>query len=174
MRLVDKLRKISAPSPDPTPALRLEARPALRSVALPGEEVEGELGAFWVRRTRLPASHLHGSWSVGDLRATRLDLLAEVAREPRLKSVSLEDAVFFDTETTSLGGGVSTYVFLMGAGYFQGDEFVVEQYFLREVPEERALLHASRERLQGFGLVVSFHGKHFDAPRISASRPTSS
>jgi hypothetical protein len=55
----------------------------------------------------------------------------------------------------------------MGAGYFKGDEFVVEQYFLREVPEERALLHAIRERLQGFGLVVSFHGKHFDAPRIS-------
>ena len=97
MRLVDKLRKISAPSPDPVPALRLEARPALRSDALPGEEVEGELGAFWVRRTRLPASHRHGRWSVGDLRGTRLDLLAEVAREPRLKDVSLEDAVFFDT-----------------------------------------------------------------------------
>ena len=46
MRLVDKLRKISAPSLDPVPALRLEARAALRSDALPGEEVEGELGAF--------------------------------------------------------------------------------------------------------------------------------
>ena len=73
MRLVDKLRKISAPSPDPVPSLRLGTRAALVPVALPGEEVEGEFGAFWVRRTRLPAAHLHGRWSVGDLRATRLD-----------------------------------------------------------------------------------------------------
>lgn len=168
MRLVDKLRKISAPSPNASPALHLQPRASLGSLSLPGEQVEGELGAFWVRRTRLPADHVHGRWTVGQLRETRLDLLADVAREPRLKqSIGLEDAIFFDTETTSLGGGVSTYVFLMGAGYFEGDSFVVEQYFLREVPEERALLHAIRERLQGFGLVVSFHGKGFDAPRIS-------
>jgi len=174
MRLVDKLRRIAAPAPSApalSPALR-GARPA----ALPGERVEGEFGSFWVRRTSLPLDHVHGGpgergsgegLTLAELRTTPVGRLAAVAREPRLAEVDFSRAIFFDTETTSLGGGVSTYVFLLGAGYFDGDHFVVEQYFLHDVPDERALLHAINERLQGFALAVSFHGKGFDAPRLS-------
>jgi hypothetical protein len=58
-------------------------------------------------------------------------------------------------------------VFLLGAGYFEGDGFVVEQYFLNEMAEERVLLDAVNRRLRAFDLAVSFHGKGFDAPRLT-------
>jgi hypothetical protein len=89
-----------------------------------------------------------------------------VAGDRSLAELRLDRAVFFDTETTSLGGGAGTYVFLMGTGWFEGETFVVEQYFLRSVTEERALLAAVNRRFAGFECVVSFYGKSFDAPRL--------
>jgi uncharacterized protein YprB with RNaseH-like and TPR domain len=120
-----------------------------------------------MRRIRLPFRHEHGTVSLEAVRRTPVRALAGVARDARLGETDLGRAVFFDTETTSLGGGVGTYVFLLGAGYFEEDAFVVEQYFMREVTEERALLHAISERFARFDLAVSFHGKGFDAPRLA-------
>jgi uncharacterized protein YprB with RNaseH-like and TPR domain len=120
-----------------------------------------------VRSRRFPLEHGHGTVRLGDVAGAAVDRLADVAREHRLRDRELSRAVFFDTETTSLGGGVGTYVFLLGAGWFEEDAFVVEQYFLSRVTEERALLRAIGARLRGFALAVSFHGKGFDAPRLS-------
>jgi len=161
MSLVEKLRRIAAPAPALAPRA-----PAGAKDELPGEQREGPLGAYWVRSVRLPLSQVHGTHALEVIRETGTGALAGVARDDRLHGLDLARAIYFDTETTSLGGGVSTYVFLLGAGYFDGDAFVVEQYFLREVTQERALLHAINERLRGFDLVVSFHGKGFDTPRL--------
>lgn len=160
MRLVEKLRRIAAPVPTPPP-------PRGGGAGLPGEQSEGEFGPFWVRRKKLPLDHRHGRVSLRALRETQVSALAGVARDERLRDADFSRALFFDTETTSLGGGVGTYVFLLGAGFFERDAFVVEQYFLREVTQERALLHAINARFKAFELVVSFHGKGFDAPRLS-------
>jgi len=161
MRLVEKLRRIAAPAAAP-----LRAAPAGECRRLPGAAVESEGGPYWVRTTRFALDHVHGRRPLGEIAETALDDLALIARDPTLKGRRLRRAVFFDTETTSLGGGVGTYVFLLGAGHFEDDAFVVEQYFLREVTEERALLRAINERLRGFDLAVSFHGKGFDTPRL--------
>ena len=120
-----------------------------------------------MRRVRYPLRHEHGSMTLKSILRTPADRLAGVARDPRLLSVDLSKAVFFDTETTSLGGGVGTYVFLLGIGFFENNAFIVEQYFLNEVTEERALLQAVNKRFSGFDMVVSFHGKGFDAPRLA-------
>jgi uncharacterized protein YprB with RNaseH-like and TPR domain len=162
MRLVEKLRRISAPATDLGPA------PGLGDLgALPGVEEAGESGPYWVRRERFPLRHAHGEWTLKEIRRTPVSLFAGIARDPRLADLTLDRAIFFDTETTSLGGGVGTYVFLFGAGYFDAGAFVVEQYFLRDMTEERNMLGAINERLKGFDLAVSFHGKGFDAPRLS-------
>jgi len=89
-----------------------------------------------------------------------------VARDPRLAGFRPERAVFFDTETTSLGGGAGTYVFLLGVGWYEADRFTVEQFFLEDITQERALLEAVNRRFSGFDVVVSFYGKGFDAPRF--------
>ena len=135
MRLREKLRRIAAPAP-------LRAAPRTGANGLPGEAREGERGPCWVRRTEHPLDHVHGEFALRSIPGVLGAQLAEVAREPALAEVPLDRAVFFDTETTSLGGGVGTYVFLLGAGYFESEAFVVEQFFLREVTEERAMLQA--------------------------------
>jgi len=76
----------------------------------------------------------------------------------------LRDAVFIDCETTGLAGGVGTYAFLVGLGFLSGDEFRVEQYFMQDFHQERAVLSAVEERLRGFEFLVSFNGKCYDLP----------
>ncbi len=159
MRLREKLRRIAAPAAG-REGVRAPAAP------LPGEPVQSPEGPFWRRRLVLPLRHTHGAMSLQEVRAASLGRLAELAREPGLRDGDLTRAFFFDTETTSLGGGAGIYVFLLGLGYFQGETFVVEQYFLHDVTQERAMLEAIRRRFSEFDLVVSFHGKGFDAPRL--------
>lgn len=160
MRLREKLRRIAAPA-----VAREGVRPR-PSIPLPGEPVESAEGPFWRRRLVLPCSHTHGAMSLQEVHGASLERLAELARDPGLAGLDLTRAFFFDTETTSLGGGAGTYVFLLGLGYFAGETFVVEQYFLKDVTQERAMLEAIRRRFLEFELVVSFHGKGFDAPRL--------
>jgi uncharacterized protein YprB with RNaseH-like and TPR domain len=160
MRLREKLRRIAAPA-----TARDGVRPAI-AAPLPGEPVESDEGPFWRRRTVFPLSHTHGRMSLEEVHAASLGRLAELARDARLAGLDISRAFFFDTETTSLGGGAGIYVFLLGMGYFADAAFVVEQYFLQDVTQERAMLQAIRRRFAGFDLVVSFHGKGFDAPRL--------
>ncbi|MHC4547892.1 MAG: ribonuclease H-like domain-containing protein [Planctomycetota bacterium] len=160
MRLVEKLRRIAAPATG-----RDEAR-RVATARLPGACVAGAQGEYWLRRVSLPLEHVHGSLALADIRDTSLGNLAEVARDPELEGLDIGRAFFFDTETTSLGGGAGTYVFLVGLGYFRADAFVVEQYFLSEMMQERAMLDAIGRRCAEFDLVVSFHGKGFDTPRL--------
>jgi uncharacterized protein YprB with RNaseH-like and TPR domain len=160
MRLREKLRRIAAPA-TPREGVRPEA-----TAPLPGEPVESDEGPFWRRRTVLPWGHLHGALSLEEVHAASLGPLAELARDPALAGLEMRRALFFDTETTSLGGGAGIYVFLLGLGHFEDHGFVVEQYFLHDVTQERAMLEAIRRRFAQADLVVSFHGKGFDAPRL--------
>lgn len=80
--------------------------------------------------------------------------------------VDLSRAVFVDTETTGLQGGTGTYAFVVGIGTFEGSDFVVQQYFLRDLGEERALLVALNALWPGVDTVVTFNGRAFDVPLI--------
>jgi len=73
-----------------------------------------------------------------------------------------------DTETTGLAGGAGTYIFLVGVGYFEGDQFYVRQYFMRDYNEERALLSALNDLLANFKAVVTYNGKTFDLPLMES------
>lgn len=157
MRLVDKLRKISAPAP---------AVPRQARTGLPGRKIEATDGVYRVHRIELPLDHRHGNSTLGSIAVAPVANLANVARDPSLARVDLRRCVFFDTETTSLGGGAGTWVFLLGAGWFEKDQFVVEQFFLEDVTGERALLEAVNALFRRFEHVVSFHGKGFDVPRL--------
>jgi uncharacterized protein YprB with RNaseH-like and TPR domain len=84
-----------------------------------------------------------------------------------LDGVRIEDALFFDTETTGLAGGSGTYAFLVGIGYFEGEQFVTEQLLMRDHGDEPALLDFLSRRLQGRSGLVSFNGKTFDAQLLS-------
>jgi hypothetical protein len=74
--------------------------------------------------------------------------------------------LFLDTETTGLAGGSGTYAFLVGIAWWEGGGLEIEQLFLREYSEERALLSALRERIAEHPVVVTFNGKSFDWPLL--------
>jgi len=74
--------------------------------------------------------------------------------------------LFLDTETTGLAGGSGTYAFLVGIAWWEGGGLEIEQFFLREYSEERALLFALRERIAEHPVVVTFNGKSFDWPLL--------
>lgn len=96
-----------------------------------------------------------------DPRALRLlvpDAVDEIA--------DAEQWLFLDTETTGLAGGSGTYAFLVGIAWWEGGGLEIEQFFLREYSEERALLFALRERMAEHPVLVTFNGKCFDWPLL--------
>ena len=74
--------------------------------------------------------------------------------------------LFLDTETTGLAGGSGTYAFLVGIAWWEDGGLEIEQFFLREYSEERALLLALRKRIAEHPIVVTFNGKSFDWPLL--------
>lgn len=80
--------------------------------------------------------------------------------------MDLVSTAFLDTETTGLGSGVGTYVFLIGVGYVRDKVFCVRQFFLRHPAEELPVLAGLAEFLSSFAAVISFNGKAFDWPLL--------
>jgi uncharacterized protein YprB with RNaseH-like and TPR domain len=74
--------------------------------------------------------------------------------------------LFLDTETTGLSGGSGTYAFLVGVAWWESGGLEIEQFFMREYSEERALLLALRERIAEHPVLVTFNGKSFDWPLL--------
>ncbi|MFS8640598.1 MAG: ribonuclease H-like domain-containing protein [Symbiobacteriaceae bacterium] len=138
--------------------------PAALCPGLEGELVYTEAGPAFRMERRYPLSFHRGPLPLGWL------LQLPDAVWPLVGRVSAafdpRRAVFVDTETTGLAGGTGTYAFLVGLGFFQGDAFVVRQYFLRDYPEEEAMLAAIAADLAPCTCLVSFNGKSFDWPLL--------
>ena len=76
--------------------------------------------------------------------------------------------LFLDTETTGLSHGAGTVAFLVGVGYVEGEELVVEQYLMRDYADEPELLHRLAEHMDAFDCVCTFNGRNFDMPLLEA------
>lgn len=101
-----------------------------------------------------------------EVRRSRRDLGEFIGREqPHPADAS---ALFLDTETTGLAGGTGTTPFLVGLAFVAGGEVVTEQYFLRRLSGEAAMLDALRERLATVETLVTFNGRRFDWPILEA------
>jgi uncharacterized protein YprB with RNaseH-like and TPR domain len=95
----------------------------------------------------------------------------------RERSLTPEDLVFFDLETTGLSGGAGTVAFLAAFGRFEEgiyDRVKIDQYLLLDYPGEAFFL---RQILQMFGprnsaaggpAIVSYNGKSFDSQIIGS------
>lgn len=86
--------------------------------------------------------------------------------EPDLLAIAaggLERVLFLDLETCGLA---SNPIFLAGTMHWNGEDFVLRQYFARHYGEEAALLRAVHEHAKQHELLVTFNGKTFDAPML--------
>lgn len=152
----------AAPRPEPRGnPLRLEN-------LLEGELIRHDAGACFVVETVHRLEDLHGLHAFGDVLRVSGSQLALISKDPELTYADLSRAVFLDTETTGLGMGAGTYVFLVGAGYFEPDGFHVKQFFLRGPNEETAFLAALGSFLREFSCMVTFNGKAFDWPMLES------
>ena len=131
---------------------------------IPGVEEDTPYGPCYCRDVRFDVLTLHGHYPLARTRRLGLDVLHKVCKIKKGEPVpeSWQDVCFFDTETTGLGTGTGNFIFMFGIGFFEEDEFVVRQYFLRTYAEERAVLWSFGELLKRFSGMVSFNGKGFD------------
>ncbi len=126
----------------------------------------GPAGAYLYRQESFPASHAQGLWTLGEVVHSEARAFEWLCGDPSLASLDPRQVIYLDTETTGLSGGAGTYVFMVGLGWFEGEEFMVWQGFLDGPGEERALLAETARRLGACQAVVSFFGKSFDRHRL--------
>lgn len=124
-------------------------------------ERENQRGAIGFRETIYPLR----DWSYGSSDISWNELNS-ITREDSFHRISPEQLLFIDTETTGLAGGTGTVPFLIGAGFFRDDSFVVHQYIMRDYDEEPAMLHELNRLSAPFQAVVTYNGKSFDIPVI--------
>ena len=139
------------------------------AVELPDASVhETEHGPLWVRELRYPFDHVHGDVPIA--RGARFDpsRLAALAKSDAFGQLRPEECLFLDTETTGLAGGAGTVVFAYGYAWFEGEELVLEQLFLRDFSEEPAMLYHLAQRMAEHPVPVTFVGKSYDRHRIAA------
>jgi len=133
-----------------------------------GKFISTPFGDSFVRENYFPQDYRCGEVELFQIFQSSAKTISSLARDDRLKKIDINKTVFLDTETTGLAGGAGTYIFLVGVGYFEGDQFCVRQYFMRDYNEERTLLSAVNELLSNFEAIVSYNGKTFDFPLIQS------
>jgi len=143
-----------------------ERGPGIEEVVA-GRVRETWLGTCFVAEETYPLSHRHGDLSLTAALNVTPNTAARLADLSDGASIDLRRAVFFDVETTGLSDGTGTVVFQVGTGFFEGDAFRVQQYFMRDLPEEPAMLYLVGELLDRFDAVVSFNGRAFDLPLLN-------
>lgn len=76
--------------------------------------------------------------------------------------INLSDLLFFDTETTGLGG-TGAVAFLIGFGSLTPDGFEVRQYLLPDYEDESGMLEEVLEEFAAGKVLVSYNGLAFDS-----------
>jgi len=167
--LKDRLGKFSrhivTPDENPDENFDLDRYQKL-AASLKGEVAEFSNGSFIKVVSDFGDNYFHGKF-----------MLPERGGLPPFKRLYFEngdDAVlldpdrllFFDTETTGLGGA-GTVAFLIGFGSLKGGGFQVRQYFLPDFPDEEAMLEAVRAEIKPETILVSYNGRAFDIPILT-------
>jgi uncharacterized protein YprB with RNaseH-like and TPR domain len=136
------------------------------SGALPsGQEDVTPFGRHFVVRNVFDSEYSHGKVRLGRFSCDDLRELMRLMREQGTVP-ERDHIVFLDTETTGMQGGAGMVPFLVGLGYFEGSDFHMLQYFIRDFDEEPSMLHALEKLLERFRLVVTYNGLAFDIPLL--------
>lgn len=131
-----------------------------------GEERSNNSGTYIYIEEHKGSEYLHGNIQFSPMIDSGSILLW--AGADKFENVDIRDFIFLDTETSGLSGGTGTFAFLIGLGFFDGKEFIVKQYFLRDPSEERAALEAVSADITPFRYIVTYNGKSFDIPILNS------
>jgi hypothetical protein len=84
------------------------------------------------------------------------------------KTITHDDLLILDLETTGLSRGGGMLAFMIGIGYYENDSFIVEQYFLPEPDAEVNSFDLILPFLDKKPVLVTFNGKTFDLPVLES------
>lgn len=84
------------------------------------------------------------------------------------KSITHDDLLILDLETTGLSRGGGMIAFMIGIGYYESDNYIVEQYFLPEPDSEVNSFDFILPHLDKKPVLVTFNGKTFDLPVLES------
>ena len=125
---------------------------------------ENDHGYCFINRLTQPLSQLHGS--------VRMD--AQLHPSPLFDSVMeakilrKEDTLAFDTETSGLSNGSGSFIFMLGLGYFDGDNYTVDQLILPDLGDEPAFLRQTELIFSRYPVLISYNGRGFDVPMLQS------
>ena len=151
-----------------TDVAHTDGEPVEIDAVVPGACIGDDDYAFFRCRTCYPLDHAIGDIPLGDALRCAGREIALSACDESLLGFDPRTTCFMDTETTGLAGGAGTVAFLVGVGYFDASQFVLEQCFLRDYDDEGAMLDYLADKLTRFSAVVSYNGKSFDMPLLRA------
>jgi uncharacterized protein YprB with RNaseH-like and TPR domain len=119
------------------------------------------------REIQYPLHHKHGRYAFSKLQEI-IEAWNEKKRPHPLSSFQLQekDLLFFDTETTGLGGGVGNTIFLLGYARMTEKNLKVTQLFLPSPVSEVAFYHGFLEDIKDMKRLVTYNGKAFDWPQV--------
>jgi uncharacterized protein YprB with RNaseH-like and TPR domain len=119
------------------------------------------------REIHYPLDHMHGRYSFSKLQEV-VEAWNTKKRSHPLSSYQYQekDLLFFDTETTGLGGGVGNTIFLLGYAKMTEKHLQVTQLFLPSPASEVALYHGFLEDIKDMERLVTYNGKAFDWPQV--------
>lgn len=161
--LSERLKRLGVQLGISQPSVEKSGRVARLEELVPGRNLKTIFGEIFSLNHAYPEDRQHGHLPLKPL--TSHDWLAHWAKAPA--TPALESLIFLDTETTGLSGGTGTMPFMIGAGRFIENQFVVEQFFVRNPAEETAQLAALSEFVEGVEGIVTYNGKSFDLPIIN-------
>lgn len=164
MNLQDRLQNLAGLGLLKSEKRARSAKDSSLAECLGGKTVSTSVGEYIRIEKTYGQSYRHGIVCLSDLPGADMQAITYLAGSQIPKGLDLTKTVFLDTETTGLAGGSGTYPFLVGVGYFESDRFVLEQFFMRDYGEEKALLSDLAELLEGFSHIVTYNGKGYDLP----------
>lgn len=168
MDLGERLREILSREAQATaPRVREPSRPDPPLEELvPGRWMRVGESRCFLSQHRYALDYRHGAQRLADLAAPPLDVWQPLIVGSDGAPFDPLQAVFIDTETTGLARAPGTYCFLVGLGIFEGERFVVRQYFMPDFGEEEALLDLVAQDIGPRVGLVSFNGRGFDWPLL--------
>ena len=129
-----------------------------------GLVVENDHGYAFINRLRQPLSQPHG---LADMeRILQFSPLFDSIMEMHIGKK--EDTLAFDTETSGLSNGSGSFIFMMGLGYFEEDNYIVDQLILPDLSAESAFLRQTELIFSRYPVLLSYNGKSFDIPMLQS------
>lgn len=119
-----------------------------------------------VREAVYPLDHKHGHYQFRDLlKAVSLWNQEQTKHPLSASGHRAGDLVFFDTETTGLGGGAGNTIFLLGHASVSEDSVKLIQHILPSPGAEIALYQSFLQKVD-YTTLVTYNGKAFDWPQV--------